>query len=268
MEILEIDKEKAINFIFDNHYSKILPRLTKYYLGIYDKNDLLGVITLGYGTQPLGTIKKIFYKHKLKTSDYLEIGKMCFEKRLNNNGAFGSMAMSALIKFVKKNMPNIKFIYTMADGIMGKAGYVYQASSFRYIGSFWTSVYMDKKTNEKIHPRSAKTLCKENALFENKNKIFWLTYEFCEYKGIDKIEGLMFRYIMPLNKEAKLILKEYDEYKNQPNPKDKDILFKKRVNKNKYEFIQQPKFNMLVFNHNYQKPKKQYQISLFEEMEL
>ena len=186
-----------------HHYSKIIPRITKEYIAAYENNRVVACMTLGYGTQPLGTIKKIFPKENLKTKDYLEIGKMAFENSLNN-GNYGSRFMSAVVKWIKRNLPEVMFLYTMADGIMGKCGYVYQASSFYYIGSFKTSVYMDKLTGEKIHPRSAKVLCNnENAVFENKSKISWLTHKFCEYKGIDKINGLMFRYIIPLNSKGK-----------------------------------------------------------------
>lgn len=136
---------------------------------------------------------------------------------------------------------------------MGKCGYVYQASNFQYIGSFKTSVYLDINTGEKIHPRSAKELCKENALFEEKAKVFWLTDEFCKYKGIDKINGVMFRYILPLNNKAKRILKSYSEYQGLAYPKDKDLVFERRVAKGKFERIEKPNFNMDVFNHNYQK---------------
>lgn len=136
---------------------------------------------------------------------------------------------------------------------MGKCGYVYQASNFKYIGSFETSVYRDVKTGEKIHPRSAKQLCIENADFEGKEKVFWLTHDFCEYKGIDKINGLMFRYIFPLNKQASKVLNDYPEYKNLTNPKDENLRFRKRVSKGKFEEIAQPDFDMNVFEHNYQK---------------
>jgi len=53
-------------------------------------------------------------------------------------------------------------LYTLADGIVGRIGYVYQASNFLYGGFFWTDVYMGAD-GEKIHPRSARNLCKENA---------------------------------------------------------------------------------------------------------
>lgn len=251
VSISEIDKETAIEFVQNYHYSKILPRLTKYYLGCFEGDNLCGVITLGWGTQPLQTIKKLFYKHTLITTNYIEIGKMCFLPS-HNNSNFGSRVMKQLVKWLKHNT-DYMFLYTLADGIMGKCGYVYQASNFIYIGKFKTSVYMDKFTGEKIHPRSAKQLCVENAEYEGKNKIFWLTHDFCEHKGIDKINGLMFRYIYPLNKSSKIILEDYPEYKCLKNPKDDALLFEKRVAKGKFEPIEQPNFNMNVFNYNYQK---------------
>ena len=113
-----------------------MPRINKYYLGFYEKKELLGVITLGYGTQPLQTIKKIFYKHNVLSKDYLEIGKMCFIPRMNDTKSFGSQVISMLVKWLKINLPEVSFLYTLADGIMGKVGYVYQASNFYYIGQF------------------------------------------------------------------------------------------------------------------------------------
>lgn len=250
--VTEIKKDIAIEFIQKYHYSKILPRLTKFYLGIFSENEMIGVITLGWGTQPLQTIQKIFHKHEMKTTDYLEIGKMCFLPKSNNDRHSGSLILSKVIKWAKKNT-ECKFIYTLADGIMGKCGFVYQASNFKYLGYFKTSVYMDKTTKEKIHPRSAKSLCIENAIYEKKQKVFWLTHDFCEYKGIEKINGIMFRYIFPLRKESKNILKKYEEYKNLKNPKNEDLIFEKRVLNGKFQKIQKPEFNMNVFNYNFQK---------------
>lgn len=264
MVIKEIEKTKATNFVLLYHYSKIMPRLTKYWLGVFENNELFGVITLGWGTQPLGTIKKIFYKHDLKTQDYLEIGRMCFLPKCNSDRQFGTKVMSMVVKWLKRNT-NCLFLYTMADGIMGKCGYVYQASSMVYLGSFETSVYLDEKTNEKIHPKSAKKLLKENAKELGKDHVCWLTQDFCKKRGISKIVGLMFRYIIPLNKKAKKILDEYDEYKNIPYPKDKDLVFKKRIENNIYTYIQQPQFNMGIQQHNHQKNHlKPEQLSLFD----
>ena len=59
-KIVELDARTAIDFIQERHYSKVMPRLTKHYLGIYDKDTLAGVLTLGWGTQPYNTIHKLF----------------------------------------------------------------------------------------------------------------------------------------------------------------------------------------------------------------
>ncbi|MFW6029557.1 MAG: hypothetical protein ACOCRO_04815 [Halanaerobiales bacterium] len=254
LTIKDVPKETAIIFVKRHHYSKIMPRLTKRYLGVFSEernNEVLGIITLGWGTQPKGTIRKLFYNHELESEDYFEIGKMAFLPEMNG-GNFGSQVISQLVKHLKNN-EDILFLYTLADGIMGKCGYVYQASNFKYMGSFKTYVYLDKETGEKIHPRSARKLLEENAEFENKEKVFWLTDKFCKHKGIDKIQGLMFRYIYPLNKKAKKILKQYPEYLNNSHPKDDSLIFKRRESNNKYVEIDKPNFNMDCFNHNFQK---------------
>lgn len=127
---------------------------------------------------------------------------MCFLPSENGNGHFGSLALSALIKWVRQETDCL-FLYTLADGIMGKCGYVYQAANFRYMGHFLTSVYRDAETGEKIHPRSAGLLLKENAELDGKKARHWLTHNFCTMKGIEKIDGRMFRYIYPLTKRQK-----------------------------------------------------------------
>lgn len=252
MKIQQIPKELAVRFIHRYHYSKILPRLTKHYIGFFEDDILVGVVTLGWGTQPKGTIRKLFPNHDIGVSDYFEIGKMCFIPAKNGFAQFGSQSMSMLVAWIKENL-NIRFLYTLADGIMGKCGYVYQASNFRYIGYFKTDVYMDRITKEKIHPRSARKLCEENAEYSGRDRIFWLTPDFCEYKGIDRVRGLMFRYIYPLDKKANRILNSYDTYQNQKNPKENDLKFEKRTGAGKYIEIEKPEFNMDIFEHNYQK---------------
>lgn len=252
INIEHVDKNLAVEYIRKYHYSKIMPRLTKHYLGIIINDSICGIITLGWGTQPLKTIRKIFYKHELLTKDYFEIGKMCFDPKYNNDKNFGSQAIKAIINWMKYNTDCL-FLYTLADGIMGKCGYVYQASNFKYLGKFETCVYLDNTTGEKIHPRSSKQLLIENAEFENKDKLYWLTYEFLEHKNLSKIFGYMFRYIYALNKDAYRILNEYPEYGDVSNPKDSDLKFYKRIANRKKIEIKQPTFNMNVFNYNYQK---------------
>lgn len=177
---------------------------------------------------------------------------MCFLPSENGNGHFGSLALSALIKWVRQETDCL-FLYTLADGIMGKCGYVYQASNFQYVGSFTTSVYRDSLTGEKIHPRSARLLLEENAAFDGVAKRYWLTFGYCQYKGIEKINGRMFRYLYPLTKRGRRILQSYPEYQGLTYPKDKDLFYSMRSAPGTYIPIQQPRFNKEVCQFNIQR---------------
>lgn len=252
LSVKELAPDTAIAFIRAYHYSKVLPRLNKHYLGFYKGGELSGVVALSWGTQPLQTIRKIFPNHRLLTGDYLEIGKMCFLPSENSNGCFGSLVLSALIGWLKDNTGCL-FLYTLADGIEGKCGYVYQAANFRYLGDFITSVYRCRATGEKIHPRSAGQLLKENAYYDGVEKRHWLTHGFCTMKGIEKINGRMFRYIYPLTKEAKKILDSYPQYKGLSYPKDKDLYFTVRIGQGQYIPIPPPRFDRDVCQYNPQK---------------
>lgn len=247
--VQELSQGDAVAFIRAYHYSKVLPRLNKHYLGLYRGNVLSGVVTLGWGTQPLQTIHKLFPSHGLVTTDYLEIGKMCFLPTENGNRHFGSLVLSALVKWVRKET-NCIFLYTLADGIMGKCGYVYQAANFRYLGSFMTSVYRDIATGEKLHPRSTGKLLLENAAFDGVEKRHWLTHDFCAAKGIEKINGRMFRYIYPLTKRAHKVLKAYPQYGSLAYPKEQDLYFALRVGPKQYARIPAPRFDRDAHHYN------------------
>lgn len=247
MFIKTMDKVEAIDFIQQYHYSKVMPRLTKHYLGLFDNHELMGVLTLGWGTQPLQTIKKLFPDSNLTTKDYFEIGKMCLHPSLNNTKNAGSQFISQVKQWMKENT-DCKFLYTLADGIVGKIGYVYQASNFLYGGFFWTDVYMGED-GEKIHPRSAKSLLKENAQFLGKEKVFWLTPDFMETKNIQRIRGKMFRYMIPLDKKSKRLLIRQGwgiDY-----PKDGLLQWKKQICKGRYDYIDKmPSFVLDCVNIN------------------
>lgn len=240
----EINKYDAIEFIQKYHYSKVMPRINKHFLAWKKDYKIQGIITLGWGTQPLQTIKKLF--PHLITEDYYEIGKMCFHPDLNENKATGSQIISQLVNWMKLYTDK-KLLYTLADGIVGKVGYVYQASNFLYGGHYWTDIYMSDE-GEKIHPRSAKELLKENAIFEGKKKVFWLTHDFCEERGIKRIRGKMFRYMMPMNKKVRKMLLQSGW--SLDYPKDYDLQWKMRIGKGKYEYIDMPKFSLDIVNYN------------------
>jgi hypothetical protein len=248
-EIQQIPKQAAVAFVSEHHYSPIMPVLTRYFLGGFIDGKLQAVLTLGWGTQPKATIKKMF--PNLDNQDYYEIGKMCLLDELPRNSE--TQFLSSVIRWMKLNVPKVSFLYTLADGIMGKPGYVYQAASFLYGGYFKTSVYRSS-TGEKIHPRTSKKLCEENARFLKKppgEKVFWLTHDFMETKGIEKYNGLMYRYIFPLNRRGKRIIKNESTVEWSKNyPKDKDLKFWKMMGKGLYEETDMPIFNYDIIVQN------------------
>ena len=146
----EIPLEIAAEFVLRHHYSKVMPKQTKLVLGLHKGKEgpLVGVITFGWGVRPQETIRRLF--PSLKTKDYFEIGKMCVHDSEPKNTE--SRLLSLAMNWIKKNRPGIKLIFTWADALWGKPGYVYQAANFYYGGFIWTDVYMDAE-GRRFHPR-------------------------------------------------------------------------------------------------------------------
>ncbi len=246
--VAEIDKREAYPLISAVHYSPVMPRLTKHYLGIFENmSRLVGVCTLGWGTQPKGTINKLFPGFDSK--DYYEIGKMCMLDEMPKNSE--SQMLSLVVKWMKTYCPEKLFLFTWADGIVGKPGYVYQASNFLSGGFIWTDVYLSSE-GEKIHPRSARGLLEENRLFLKRDKrVFWLTPDFMKHKGIRRIKGKMFRYIYPLSKKARRMLDESTVVWNLNHPKHDDLQWKDATAGGKAIVLEEiPPFALDVVNVN------------------
>lgn len=247
-EIKEISRSQATDFIQSLHYSKIMPKLTKHFLGCHLDGKLVGVLTLGWGTQPKATIAKLF--DGMDTKDYYEIGKMCMSEKFPEDSYPESQMISAVVKWMKVNTPEKQFLYTWADGIMGKPGYVYQAANFLYGGFIWTQIYISDK-GEKIHPRSSRRLCDENVQFKLERepdffvgkkgeRIYWLTQDFLDHKGISKIYGKQFRYILPLNKKSRKLLKKSKVEWSLNYPKENDLVWDKSTTEGRKRLDEMP----------------------------
>ena len=221
-DIKPLHKNKASLFVAERHYSAVMPRLTKHFLGFFVDNDLMGVLTLGWGTNPMGTIKKMF--PELSTKDYFEIGKMCMDESMPRNSE--SQMLSQTIKWMRDNTPDIKYLYTWADGIVGKPGYVYQSANFLHGGFIWSDVYVSE-TGEKVHFRTIqRKMKKEMGRFDTKygprpndEKMGQL--------GFSRVWGKQFRYIYPITKKDRKYMNKYSACEWNTNyPKDNDLQWK------------------------------------------
>jgi hypothetical protein len=218
LEIKKIDKLTAIELVFDFHYSKIMPKLTEHFLGAYLENELVGVITLGWGVRPVHTIKLLF--PSMERTDYYEIGKMCMREDMPKNSE--SVFLSRTIDWIRQNT-KCKVLFTWADGILGKPGYVYQAANFMYGGFIWTDLYITD-TGEKVHPRTSQTLNdKTDTKYGHRP-----TKPQLKAKGWSHYRGKQFRYVYFIcdKREKKRLLKESPMDWTLPFPKNADLEWK------------------------------------------
>lgn len=216
--IKEVSKETALDMIQKYHYSNTLPRLNKYFLGVHLDGTLVGVVTLGYGTRPLHTIQALF--KDAKTEDYLEIGRMCMTDDMPKNSE--SQMLRAVVKWIRANT-DIKVLFTWADGMLGKCGYVYQASNFMYVGKSESDIYLFD--GYKIHPRQTKPIFKRD---ENDKRVtIRPTVEQLRKYHISRYKGHQFKYLIVLGShKEKREMMERALFEVLPNPKEKDLEWK------------------------------------------
>jgi len=247
-KIQRLSKDEGNNFILKHHYSgDIMPRLTKERIGIIIDGELLAVLTLGWGTRPLHTIRKLF--PNCETQDYFEIGKMCLHDKLPRNSE--TIFLSKVVKWLKENYPEKKYLFTWADGIVGKVGYVYQAFSMYYGEYIWTDVYVTKE-GHKIHPRTAQGLIKEKFGESTKSNLGKRpTYDHRILLELSRVKGKQFRYIIPLNNYAKRNLKKSTVVWGKNYPKEKDLQWKiLKPSEKKYNIIDEMPFIIKKKNIN------------------
>jgi hypothetical protein len=237
-DLREVTREDAISLVNQFHYSDVMPRATKIYLGGFIEGILVGIITFGWGVQPERTINRLF--PALNKDDYFEIGKMCLDERMPRNSE--SQFISASFKYIREKYPSIKIIYTWSDGLLGKPGFVYQASNFLYGGSCWSKRYFTKE-GYKIHPRSSRYLCEDNARNEGKESMTWLSKEYMKKKGIKLYKGLQFRYCYFLcsDKEKKELLQSSKYNWSSPYPKFEDLVWMKQKG-HRFVLCKSPKY--------------------------
>lgn len=216
--IKEISKEDALRMIRKYHYSNTLPKINKYFLGFFLDKELVGVVTLGWGTRPRHTIQRIF--PSLDTKDYLEIGRMCMTEEMPRNSE--SQMLSQLVKWIHRNIPELKILFTWADGMVGKVGYVYQASNFIYAGYSDGEMYM--KDGVKIHVRQMKSFLVPGGQKDSRITVRPTMEQMKKY-GILHFKGKQHRYLLFLcdRKEKQKLMDECLIDLELPRPKDNDL---------------------------------------------
>ena len=235
--VKETDKATALAMIRRWHYSNTLPKLNKYFLGFYLEDNLVGLITLGWGTRPRHTIQNIF--PSLDTKDYLEIGRMCMRDDMPRNSE--SQMISACITWIKENLPEVKVLFTWADGMLGKVGYVYQACSFLYAGYYLTDMYM--KDGVKIHPRQMKSFLIPKGVVDPRITVR-PTFEQQKKFNIQHFKGKQYKYLTFLcsKTEKHRLLRESLVALTRNYPKEDDLFWKTQNDEGKWVVSARPPY--------------------------
>ena len=144
MNVLQIKNHESYPWLLKKHYAKRIPQIM-FAFGLYENNELLGVITYGIPASPslcMGICGKEY------SDKVLELNRVCL---LNNDKNQASYLVANSIKLLPK--PTIVVSY--ADSGQGHIGYVYQATNFIYTGlstnrTDWTIRGMEHKHSKTI----------------------------------------------------------------------------------------------------------------------
>ena len=221
--VREVGKSSALQMVRKYHYSDTLPRINRHFLGCFLEGKMVGLVTLGFGTRPRHTIQCLW--PQLDTKDYLEIGRMCMTEDMPRNSE--SQMLSAVASWIKQNVTTCKVLFTWADGIMGKPGYVYQACSYWYAGFIESEIY--ERDGIKLHVRGMKPLLVADPKAD-KRKTVRPTIEQMRKLGINHYRGRQFRYLKFLcgRKEQKRLMGNCAVPLTRAYPKTNDLKWRKR----------------------------------------
>ena len=222
--ISPLGPDTAKRFIADHHYAVVCPPSSRLFLGLF-KPELVGVAVWGYGIRPLHTIKLLF--PSLEVKDYFELCRFCVldDEPKNTETQF----LSKCIAYIKLHFAERKVLFSWADGLRGKPGYVYQAASWLYGGKIKSEFYITK-SGEVVHPRLLITR------YGRRDK------EFTSKLGLRKVWGYQFRYCFFIcsHKERKRLLKESAFSWSQNYPKMADLSWEIEAGQGSRESCQLP----------------------------
>ena len=126
--ISKIDNSYARSFMCKNHYTHTCSKCSIAY-GVFKNNELECVVVYG---QPSGKYLASSIWEGGNEQECLELLRLFSFDRCPKN--IESWSISKSIKELKKDMPQVKVLVSYADGSAGHIGYIYQASSWQYIG--------------------------------------------------------------------------------------------------------------------------------------
>ena len=121
----KISYEDTKPFILNIHYAKRMPSVIQYSYGLFEKSNLVGIITYGIPAPP-PLCKGIAEENNKKI--VLELSRLVLK---NNKKNEASMLVGKSIRL----LPKPKIIVSYADTKQNHVGYIYQATNFLFTGT-------------------------------------------------------------------------------------------------------------------------------------
>lgn len=126
--VLKIDwaTYEAAKYACENwHYSKCTPKFKQVWVGVWENEKFIGVVSFGRSSTPyLGDA------YGLLTTECCELTRVALRKHSNPV----SRIIAIAIRFLKQQSPGMRLIVSLADGMQGHHGGIYQAGNWIYVG--------------------------------------------------------------------------------------------------------------------------------------
>jgi hypothetical protein len=209
VSVTVIPLAQAKEFVRRWHYAKVFPPHCLVNLGGRNAaGELVAVAMWGWGVRPRHTIQRLF--PSLGTADYLELNRLCLRDDQPRNSE--THFISRCADWIRECRPEVKLLFSWADGLRGKPGYVYQAASWLYGGYIKTDLYVDGRGGP-VHPRLMITR------LGTRSRTEWTR------QGFQKWRGYQFRYVRFLcgHRERKRLLRESPVRWHRQYPKRGDM---------------------------------------------
>jgi len=173
--------------VVSKHYSGRFVNNSYLHLGVFSGRELVGVLQWGYALNPSSGKRVV---SGTGNKEYMELNRMWLHDKMPRNSE--SRAISYSLRTIKLLHPQVEWVQTFADERCGRAGVVYQASNFEFIGSHYSNFYeLDGEWYHEIAMNAIKR-GGQRGVFLRANKDRATTHKFKQY-----------RYIRFLNKRAR-----------------------------------------------------------------
>ena len=143
--IKKVDSSQVRRLIETNNYSH---KTTPNHFMSFSVNNGMGALQLGFGIRPH---KKNTISSLITKDNYCEFDRMWLSDDLPKFSE--SRVISLLLKYLKNNHKNIKFVITYADGSVGNKGVIYQATNAIKLDPIMCDFYI-LESGERVHPVS------------------------------------------------------------------------------------------------------------------